>query len=163
MIRLSDLYAPNWSIPVGDTVWEMRPLSLATLAEAEGRGIFMEQLQSGKPEPWFRFLEFISGQTSEVIAKTVTEYPLVFEVFQQKVLWAFGSEEPEVKVNRRQVKNPLKDKKEEAEVSSIDFGFLITLSRVSGIALSDLFRMTLRGLSAVQDSLKELPPAPKLF
>ncbi|ABU96928.1 hypothetical protein [Thermus phage P23-45] len=164
MTRLSDLFAPEWTLQVGEEVWRMRPLSLATLAEAEGQGILLENLQAGDLQSWTRFLEFLSGVEAAKLVAALEKYPLVLEAFQRKVMWAFGADDAsEVKVNRRRVKNPLKDTKEEVKPEPTDFGFLVTLSRVTGIALSDLSRMTLRGLMAVQASLKDLPPAPKLF
>jgi hypothetical protein len=164
MTRLSDLFAPEWTLPVGEEVWRLKPLSLATIAEAEGRGIFLEDLQAGDVQAWVSFLEFLSGVEATRLIEALEQYPLVLEAFQRKVLWAFGAEDhPEVKVNRRTVKNPLKDTKKEVKPEPTDFGFLVTLSRVTGISLNDLSRMTLRGLMAVQASLKDLPPAPRLL
>ena len=86
------------------------------------------------------------------------------EAFQRQVLWSFGATDDQEPVRRRTVKNPLKDnKKKEVRPEPVDFGFLITLSRFSGIALSDLFRMSLRGLAALQKDLEKNPPVPKLI
>ncbi len=164
MTRLSDLFAPPWTLPVGEEVWEMLPLSLSTLAQAEGRGIFLEDLQAGDVKAWSRFLAFLARRSEEDVLEALNQYPLALEAFQRRVLWAFGVDSDDgPRYNHRKVKNPLKDNKEEVKVEPTDFGFLVTLSRASGIALSDLSRMSLRGIQAIEASLKELPPMPKLL
>lgn len=165
MVRLSDLYAPEWTLVVGEETWRLKPLSLKTLAEAEGEFIFLEDLQAGQPEAWLRFLAFLSGKSPQEVEASISRNPLALEAFQRQVLWSFGGEDdPRQQVRRRTVKNPLKDKVEkEVKPEPVDFGFLITLSRLSGIQLGDLFRMSLRGLMALQKDLEANPPQPRLF
>lgn len=164
MVRLSDLYAPEWTLPVGEEVWTLKPLSLKTLAEAEGQRIFLEELQAGQEAAWGRFLAFLSGRSVQEVQEALVKYPLALETFQRQVLWSFGATDDQEPVRRRTVKNPLKDnEKKEVRPEPVDFGFLLTLSRFSGIALSDLFRMSLRGLAALQKDLEKNPPVPKLI
>ena len=161
--RLSDLIAPPWEHTFGDVRYRMRPLSLLTFAELEGLGVSLDTLTAGDLEVWVRMYAYLAGldpvASETLILKNMHTDPLGFKLFQEVIRTAFaGSEEGEgpTVYNRRRVQDPREAEKSEGR-GGTDMSFLIAIARQSGIPLSDLLRMTFRGLHAVQASLQDMP------
>lgn len=164
MARLSDLVAPPWKHQLDGVTYDMRPLSLATYAELESRGIRLSDLSKpGALDLWVRLYSFLAHDLDlEKVKAGFMACPLDVKTFQLAIQESFGGEEARQAVARhRKAVNPLK-KQEEEEGELPDMSFVVTLARLSGIPISDLFRMTFRGLDAVQRSLEEMPPQPSL-
>jgi len=162
--RLSDLLAPPWRHTFEEVTRTMRPLSLQTFAELEGLGISFDSLSAGNTEGWVRMYTYLAGlrdpQDLPIILKSIRLDPLGFQVFQKLLESAFaGSKDGEgpTVVHRRTVKDPREAAKSEGR-SETDMAWLVTLARMSGVPLSDLFRMSFRGIHAVQASLQDMPP-----
>jgi hypothetical protein len=164
LVRLSDLIAPSWQHQLAGRWRAMRPLSLLTFAELEGYDIGMASLSSGEAEAWIKLYAYLSGLDPHsdltALMRELVEDPLGFKVFQEIMKRAFeGSADGEgpTVVRRRTIVDSREAAKSEGR-HEIDMSFLVTLARMSGIPLSDLLRMTFRGIHAVQASLEELPP-----
>lgn len=172
-ISLSDLRAPPWRHTLKEKVYDMKPLSLETFADLEGLGVTIGKLQSGQINQWLNLYAFLAGlpvgddeTPNQHLAMDVMTDPLAFKQFQEIILGAFtGSETGEgpTVIRRRQVKDPREVEREqererEGKPKETDMSFLITVARMSGIPLSELFRMTFRGIQGVQESLQEMPP-----
>lgn len=167
--RLSDLYAPPWRHALNGVYRDMKPLSLATFAELEGYDITIGRLQSGDAVVWLQLYAFLARMplgepdaADETLVAAVHVDPLGFQQFQEFVKNAFaGTEDGEgpTVVRRRRIKDPREQEKErEGKVQETDMSFLIYLARMSSIPLSELLRMTFRGIHAVQASLEDMPP-----
>lgn len=158
----------------------MRPLSLATFGELEAAGIPLSSLSGkGATEKWAQLFAHLAGRhepdaAQELLADLLKD-PVAFRRFQQRILDSLQASDdvkrdtPQKK--RHTVKNPLEHMKrskddmreEESETEeSLDMTHLLMLSRLSGISLNDLSRMTFRGLHQLQQWLKDHPPDPPM-
>jgi hypothetical protein len=132
-------------------------------------GISIGQLQTGDALQWLNLYAYLAGlplgegdRPNEEVLVAVHTDPLGFQQFQETVRVAFaGSQEGEgpTVVKRRRIKDPREVEKErDGKIQETDMSFLIYLARLSGIPLSELLRMTFRGVHAVQASLEDMPP-----
>lgn len=162
-VRLSDLRAPEWRHTLSGTERRMKPLSLATFAEAEGQGLTLSLLSKGSLEPWVQLYCFLAALDDSHAETVVTDFltdPLGFQAFKSFVSEAFANEDAAYEgptTPKPQVLHPKKKDAPEQEPERDDMKFIVTLARMSGIPLSDLFQMTFRGLRAVQKSIEDLP------
>ena len=173
-LRLSDIWAPAWSVTLKGHRYRMRPLSLGTFADLEGEGITLSSL-SGKAPPviWARLfiqLATLEGEDAneEHILASLLQDPVAFKRFQKHLKHAL-EDRSKVKQQQsltRQVKNPLDKKKktdkreQEAEPEELDASFLLMVARLSGLSLADLSRMSFSGVLLFQHWLKDNPPQP---
>jgi len=178
-LRLSDLWAPAWSVTLGGETFRMRPLSLGTFAELESEGLGLSSLSRlVHYEQWaklFALLAELDHHDEQVIKRLVRGIlldPVGFEKFQRTIEESLTyKNESRVQINRRTVKNPLEALKkeqrvkqgmreDEAETEPLDATSILLAARLSGLSLADISRMSFRGLLALQDWLKENPPQP---
>lgn len=166
--RLADLFAPEWEHQLGKQVHKMLPLCLATFAKLEMYGISLQSLNTNDLDTWVnlycRLASIDPAVTANQIKLDFASNPLDLQLFQHKFAESFqegglaGSTSTTIKPRR--VQHPLKPQNENEEESTLDMSDLVTMSRISGISLFDLSRMSFRGLAAVEYSLKEMPPMP---
>lgn len=180
MLRLCDVWAQPWGLNFGETRYEFKPLSLNTFAQAELRGLTLTKLagQGDKVlEAWLLLFMFLAeientpANLEELLAVILTS-PNEWEMFQHTVGSTFSdgsdaaSPGKQVQTGQRRVKQwkpPKQDSEDEQdEPDQADYSFLVLVSRMSGISLADLSRMTFRGLLSVQKSLEEMPPQPAM-
>lgn len=175
-LRLSDLWAPAWSITLRGQRYRMRPLSLGTFADLEGEGITLSSLsRKARPGTWARlfiFLADLEGEDAdeERILAELLQDPIAFKRFQENLANALQdrTKAKQQQSTKRQVKNPLEGKKktdmreEESETEELDASFLLMVARLSGLSLNDLSRMSFAGVLLVQHWLKDNPPQPSM-
>lgn len=166
--RLQDLWAPWWKHQVGDTTYRMKPLSLETFSELACEGITLTAISEGGTELWLKFFCLLADQNTQeeqeqLFARFLGD-PLSMERFKlvvgQSIADPDGDSGSSSKPQRRRVKQ-FKDKPESEEgghTEAEDMGFVVNLARMSGIPLSDLRRMTYRGMYAINRAMEELPP-----
>lgn len=177
-MRLRDLQAPAWAITVGERKFRMRPLSLATFAEAELYGLDLSRLSDKQDtKAWIELFAFLANTDptdeqhlrDEILPYLLVD-PVGFESFRVRVAQSFSGEElPEQAPEREPKKGPRKVQKfkapqpeevVEAKKESVDYAFLIDVARTSGIPIRDLMLMTFYGVTSVSKSLEKLPPVP---
>lgn len=180
-MRLRDLQAPAWAVTLGVKTFRMRPLSLATFAEAEMYGLDLSRLSNKQDhKAWIELFAFLSGQdptdeqhlADELLPELLTD-PIGFEAFRVRVAESFSGEElpqqqdaPEPKKGPRKVQKYKSPEPEEAvgeKKETVDYAFLIDVARTSGVPIRDLMLMTFYGVTCVSKSLEKLPPMPGLL
>jgi hypothetical protein len=171
-LRLRDLWAPAWSLTLTGRRYRMRPLSLGTFAALEGEGITLPSLSSKAPPLlWARLfilLAELEGEEAneERILTALMQDPIALRRFQHALTEALSDRQATARqATKRQVKNPLHDKREEEADSDEEFDatFLLMVARLSKLSLEDLSRMTFSGIMALNKWLEENPPQPGLF
>ena len=177
-MKLRDLQAPPWAVTVGERRFTMRPLSLATFAEAELYGLTLARLSDADSSTaWVELFAFLHGIDptdtirieEELLPELLTD-PLGYEAFRVRVAESFSGEEstPQPSSPKSSEKKPRRVQKYKApeeqvkESQLVDYGFLIDISRSVGISVHDLMRMTFYGVTSASQSLERLPPVPGL-
>lgn len=174
-MKLQDIQAPPWWCRIGSTSYRLKPLSLATFAEAEVVGLTLGRLSTAtSAEPWVQLLALLTDHdpadesyVQEHLLPDVLCDPLGFERFRTQVAGSFDTGDaphPAKKKGPRKVQrfkkpaDPAEDPEPEQD-ETLDFEFLVDVSRSSGVSMADLMRMTFTGVTAVSKSLERIPPA----
>lgn len=179
MLRLSDGQAPTWLWRVDGQVHSMLPLSLSTFALAEANGCGLDDLLHGTDEEryrsWIALYALISGRSFEEALPEVQAHPDAFVAFVGHVQSSFADGEPEPEPTRthRRAKDPREkiegldgrtmkpdDSTGDSGKAGTDYRLLFDLSRYARIPLSDIYRMSFRGLGELSRYLKDNPPMP---
>lgn len=167
--RLSDLFAPEWLTTLGGETYRMRPLSLDTFAELEGRGWDLAAMSTGDFYVWTRVFAYLAGLPSgdddiEELAARFMSSPSDLKLFQHRIAesFYFESDKDALKAStkKRKVVNP-NEKSEDNPDSNTDVSFILLVARQSGISLADISRMSYRGVRALQQTLEDMPPTPQ--
>lgn len=172
VLRLSDIQAPAWVWNTGvpdEAPIRMKPLSLATFAEAELMGCGLDALTSGSTDAWVYFYAFLRGDHPDAVAEEVAVHPQAFATFIQHVQTTLPSPNPDDgggHVLHRRSKDPRTQTPPADSADqppSTDYTLLFDLARYTKLPLGDIYQMTFKGLAALVEHLESNPPAPSLF
>lgn len=180
MLKLSDIQAPVWVWkPNAEKTHRMRPLSLATFAEAELMGCGLDNLLSRNEqvalEAWINLYAFLGDIPQEEAALEIMTNPKMFEAFSQQVQLTFlppdddeessrGKSHRKSKDPRNKIKIPdgasMRSEDSDSPSTQTDYSIFFDLARLAKISISDLYKMTFKGLIALTKHLERNPPVP---
>lgn len=180
MLNLSDVQAPYWVWKASaEKRYRMRPLSLATFAEAELMGCGLDHLLSKNEqeslEAWINLYAFLSETTPEEASLEIVSNPKMFEAFAMQVQQTFlppHDDDPSNKTSHGKSHRKSKDPREKIKIpdgdsmkpdgspGSTDYTVLFDLARLTKISLTDIYKMTFRGLIGLTKHLEDNPPIP---
>lgn len=180
-LKLSDIRAPNWVWTNGaGKSYKMRPLSLATFAEAELMGCGLDQLLSDNEQQsiaaWILLYAFLADISPEDASVELSTHPKMFEGFAKHVQTTFlpptEDESNETKKGTHRKSKDPRDKiksmagdsvsssKDRKDQPGSDYVLLFDLARYMKISIDDLYKMTFTGLIGLSKHLEDNPPMP---